>query len=163
VQCHKWTRGSSRRCCKRRDRRACLRRDDEPGPRSPWGTEGRARSARPQTRTPITFADVARGPQAQAALDIPAALGAFVCVFGGALEVGELRRRAGDGDMALVTAGDELKLRAQADGARALVLAGEPLREPTVRYGPFVMNTREEILQAFRDSQSGRFGGIARG
>jgi redox-sensitive bicupin YhaK (pirin superfamily) len=84
-------------------------------------------------------------------------------VFGGALEVGELRRRAGDGDMALVTAGDELKLRAQADGARALVLAGEPLREPTVRYGPFVMNTREEILQALRDSQSGRFGGIARG
>lgn len=43
-------------------------------------------------------------------------------------------------------------------GARALVLAGEPLREPVVAYGPFVMNTRQQIVQAFRDYQSGRMG-----
>ena len=43
-------------------------------------------------------------------------------------------------------------------GARALVLAGEPLDEPVVAYGPFVMNTREEIVQAFRDYQGGRMG-----
>ena len=43
-------------------------------------------------------------------------------------------------------------------GARVLVLAGEPLDEPVVAYGPFVMNTREEIGQAFRDYQSGRMG-----
>jgi hypothetical protein len=39
-----------------------------------------------------------------------------------------------------------------------LVLAGEPLDEPVVAYGPFVMNTREEIAQAFRDYESGRMG-----
>ena len=43
-------------------------------------------------------------------------------------------------------------------GSRALVLAGEPLDEPVVAYGPFVMNTREEIAQAFRDYQSSRMG-----
>ncbi len=43
-------------------------------------------------------------------------------------------------------------------GARVLVLAGEPLGEPVVAYGPFVMNTREEIVAAFRDYESGRMG-----
>ncbi len=43
-------------------------------------------------------------------------------------------------------------------GARVLVLAGEPLNEPVVAYGPFVMNTREEIIAAFEDYQSGRMG-----
>jgi len=45
-----------------------------------------------------------------------------------------------------------------ADGARVLVLAGEPIKEPVVAYGPFVMNTREEIVQAFRDYESGKMG-----
>jgi redox-sensitive bicupin YhaK (pirin superfamily) len=38
-----------------------------------------------------------------------------------------------------------------------ILVAGKPLNEPIARYGPFVMNTREEIMQAFRDYQSGRF------
>ena len=40
--------------------------------------------------------------------------------------------------------------------AQALILGGQPLGEPVVRYGPFVMNSREEIIQAFRDYESGR-------
>ena len=52
--------------------------------------------------------------------------------------------------------GERLHLQACAQGARFLVLAAKPLREPVVQHGPFVMNTREEIEQAINDYQSGR-------
>ena len=45
-----------------------------------------------------------------------------------------------------------------AEGGRALVVAGQPIGEPIVQYGPFVMNTREEIMQAVADYQAGRLG-----
>jgi redox-sensitive bicupin YhaK (pirin superfamily) len=137
------------------------------------GDDGRARvkviagsalgvNAIAQTCTPITYLDVALEEGAEVALDIPAAQNAFVFVFGGALAIGEQARTAKDGDMALVSAGDVLRLVATVPASRALVIAGEPLREPVARYGPFVMNTPEEIMQAFNDYQSGRFGQIAR-
>ena len=53
-----------------------------------------------------------------------------------------------------------MRLQAGEKGARLLLLAGKPLREPVVQYGPFVMNTREEIEQAIADYQSGA---LARG
>jgi hypothetical protein len=56
----------------------------------------------------------------------------------------------------LLTTGDTVRLAAGADGARLLVLAGAPIGEPVVQYGPFVMNTREEIEQALADYQRGR-------
>jgi redox-sensitive bicupin YhaK (pirin superfamily) len=43
-------------------------------------------------------------------------------------------------------------------GARALLITGQPLHEPIAQYGPFVMNTREELMQAVEDFQSGRLG-----
>jgi hypothetical protein len=48
-----------------------------------------------------------------------------------------------------------VSIKAGPDGARFLLLAAKPIREPIVQYGPFVMNTREEIEQAIRDYQSG--------
>ena len=53
--------------------------------------------------------------------------------------------------------GDQLSLEANQD-AVVLVLSGEPIDEPIVGHGPFVMNTEQEIHQAFADFQSGRFG-----
>lgn len=55
-----------------------------------------------------------------------------------------------------------LEVMAAGDGFEAMVLAGVPLREPVARYGPFVMNTADELQQAFDDFQNGRFGEIAR-
>ncbi len=62
---------------------------------------------------------------------------------------GELAVLDRDGDDVLVSAG--------AEPARLILVAGKPLNEPVAKYGPFVMNTQEEIVQAIRDFQSGRF------
>lgn len=81
----------------------------------------------------------------------------MVYVYEGDLEAqgrrGEIRK------LLLSGAGERLALTAGADGASALVLRGAPIREPVAHYGPFVMNTSEEIEQAIRDYQSGRFTG----
>jgi redox-sensitive bicupin YhaK (pirin superfamily) len=54
--------------------------------------------------------------------------------------------------------GDTVRLAAERTPAQALLLAGVPINEPIARYGPFVMNTQQEIIQAFRDYQSGKMG-----
>jgi hypothetical protein len=88
--------------------------------------------------------------------DLPAGHNAFIYVYDGAVHVGE--RAVNTGEMALLTHGAHLSVAAAADaGARFLVIAGEPIGEQVARYGPFVMNTREEIMQAFQDYQAGKF------
>ncbi|MGE0559930.1 MAG: pirin family protein [Burkholderiales bacterium] len=87
---------------------------------------------------------------------LPAGHNAFLYAYEGDVSVGDPpralpARSAGilsDGDQVTVTAGDE--------GARFILLAGKPLHEPVEQYGPFVMNTREEIEQALDDYRSGR-------
>ena len=64
---------------------------------------------------------------------------------------------AGLRDAGLLSSGAHVEVTAGAQGANFILLAGKPLREPMVQYGPFVMNTREEIEQAIDDYQSGRF------
>ena len=59
-------------------------------------------------------------------------------------------------ELAVLGGGDVLRLRADV-ATRAIIVAGRPLREPVARHGPFVMNTREELMQAFVDFQEGRF------
>ena len=91
---------------------------------------------------------------------IPSTHNALVYVYRGALQVvGDqgtetvpLQRMA-----ILSNGGDGVVLRGQA-GTRALLITGQPLREPIAQYGPFVMNTREELMQAVEDFQAGRLG-----
>jgi len=77
----------------------------------------------------------------------------YVYPFEGAIEIEDRVLKTHQGGV--LGAGDTIAVKAGADGARFLVLAAKPIKEPVVQYGPFVMNTREEIEQAVRDYQSG--------
>lgn len=114
-----------------------------------------------ETRTPIVYQDWSMEPGADHAVSLDSSMDGMVYVFGGEIEVGG--RRVVDGTLALLGPGESFQVRSVGErGARFLLLGGTPLREPVVRYGPFVMNTREEIHQAIRDAQSGRLGRIER-
>ena len=90
---------------------------------------------------------------------LPAAHNVFLYVYqGSGISVGQ-----GDSiqpvqrnEMALLSHGDSVDITAAEDGARLIIVGGRPLNEPIARYGPFVMNTAEEIHQAFADYQAGR-------
>jgi redox-sensitive bicupin YhaK (pirin superfamily) len=111
-----------------------------------------------QTRVPITYVHLRIEPGASARVEVPPTANAFVYAFAGAGSVGRDRRALREREAAILAEGDVIEVHADADEAfEALVLAGAPLREPVARYGPFVMNTKQEIVDAFDDYQSGRF------
>ena len=74
---------------------------------------------------------------------------------------GDEDRLLKEGQLAVFGSGDAIRLRGGATPGRMLVLAGAPLKEPIARYGPFVMNTRRELVAAVEDYQAGRLGEIA--
>jgi len=92
---------------------------------------------------------------------IPAGHSAMVYVFEGEGEVGLDESGKGrlvqTGRLAILDDGAQLAALAGENGMRFLVIAARPLGEPVARYGPFVMNTREEIMQAMADFQAGNF------
>jgi len=104
-------------------------------------------------------------PGGQARPTPPAEQQMALYLFQGTLAVGPQGRLIDEGQLVIFGAGEaiDLALDAQADtAARFLLFGGVPIREPIARYGPFVMNTREELQQAFDDYQSGRMGVITR-
>lgn len=105
--------------------------------------------------TAAFYADLGFDVGSSATIDLPAAHNAFVYVYDGTLKIGDDGTPIAAGSVAVLSLGNELRLVADTT-ARALVIAGAPLREPVVRYGPFVMNTEAEIHQAVRDYQAGR-------
>jgi quercetin 2,3-dioxygenase len=101
------------------------------------------------------YLDVHLAPGAVLEEALPAAHSAFLYVYEGEALVGEGREAVAKRAAGLLSDGEKVRIEAGAAGARVLLLAGKPLREPVVQYGPFVMNTREEIEQAIADYQSG--------
>jgi redox-sensitive bicupin YhaK (pirin superfamily) len=112
-----------------------------------------------QPATEPLYLDIALVANAGWEYVVPEGHNAFAYVFEGAamLGDGDDARSLEVHEMGVLGGGDVLRLRACADGARLILVAGRPLREPIARHGPFVMNTRQEVMQAFVDFQEGRF------
>jgi len=118
------------------------------------------------THTPITVAHATVQPGAQLSLPWNPDYNALVYVLSGNGLVGAEGRPVHGGQLAVFGTGDRITVRAadaQDSNRPALelfILGGQPIREPVAHYGPFVMNTKEELVQAIEDYQAGRLGVI---
>lgn len=118
------------------------------------------------THTPITFAHATIEPGAQLNLGWHRDYNALVYVLSGSGTVGPVRHPIHQGQLAVLGPGDRISVTAdRTQDSRhpamdVLLLGGRPIREPVFQYGPFVMNTKSEVAQAFEDFQAGRFGSI---
>jgi quercetin 2,3-dioxygenase len=101
------------------------------------------------------YLDLHLAPGARFEQPLPETHNAFVYVYRGALRIGE--QDVPQQRMAILrNAGDGIVVTAGAEGARAILVAGRPLKEPIVQYGPFVMNSQQEIFKAVEDFRAGR-------
>jgi len=114
------------------------------------------------TRTPISYLDCALSAGSSFAQPVPVEYNAFAYVVRGDGLFGREGRPARAHELVLFSGdGEEVRMKAsEKSPLRALLIAGKPLGESVARAGPFVMNTRAELIQAFEDYQSGRLGEI---
>lgn len=88
---------------------------------------------------------------------VPDTDNSFIYVISGQLSLGDKQRPLKTGQLGVLEVGSEVKVAAEPD-SEFLLVSGQPLNEPVARGGPFVMNTREQVEQAFADYREGRFG-----
>jgi len=117
-----------------------------------------------ETRTPIFYLDFVLEPGSKVIQPAARDFNAFAYVIQGPVRFGSQTANVQRGNMASFERdGDEIRIAAPPENesaARVLLIGGRPLNEPIARYGPFVMNTPQEIRQAFEDYSSGRMGSI---
>lgn len=117
------------------------------------GVKGPAR-----TFTPVNVLDVRLHGGTQTELNLPAGHNTAVVLLKGDVAVNASQHLQGEAQLALLSAaGERVPLDARQDSV-LLVLSGEPIGEPVASYGPFVMNTREELMQAVNDYNAGKMG-----
>lgn len=109
-----------------------------------------------RTFTPVHLYDVRLDAGGRVEVPIAAGHQAAMLILRGRVTVGDDQVRARE--LALLTQDGERVTVAAADPSTLLIMSGNPIREPVARYGPFVMNTREELMQAVEDYRSGRMG-----
>jgi hypothetical protein len=118
------------------------------------------------TYTPMTLVHATLSPGAELSIPWRADYNALVYVLAGFGTVGAEGRPIQTGQLAVLGGGNALTVAARttqesrSPNLELLLLGGRPIREPVAWMGPFVMNTREEVLQAVADYQAGRLGSI---
>ena len=118
------------------------------------------------THTPITYAHVSLSPGAQVTVPWNPAFNAMAYVLGGHGYVGDERRPLDQHELAVFGPGDSITVGAadvqteEFANLEILLLGGLPIREPIAHYGPFLMNTRDEVLEAIEDFNAGRMGSV---
>jgi redox-sensitive bicupin YhaK (pirin superfamily) len=111
-----------------------------------------------QTFTPVNVFDVRLEAGSLAQLSLPEGHNAGIVLLRGSVQVNTTQTMEGEAKLALLSAeGEAVRLYAKQDSI-LLVLSGEPIDEPVASYGPFVMNTRDEIRQAVSDYNAGKMG-----
>jgi redox-sensitive bicupin YhaK (pirin superfamily) len=122
------------------------------------GELGGVKGAVTAVATEPVYHDLHFDGQAALSVPLPGGHNAFVYVYQGSMRAGPeaAETTIERGEIALLSHGDSLELRCGDAPSRMILVAGRPLNEPIARYGPFVMNTSDEIRQAFIDYQSGR-------
>ena len=118
------------------------------------GAHGPAR-----THTPLTLFDLRFTQAGTSEFTLPRGHTVLIFPLEGEVKLGPKNEQVLPGALAFMKRDEQGPVRlSAAQGARVLVLSGEPIDEPVAAYGPFVMNTRDEIVQAMRDYQSGKMG-----
>ncbi|WP_374601593.1 pirin family protein [Arenimonas sp.] len=112
-----------------------------------------------QPATQPTYLDLHLGAGDRYQHALPAGHTAFAYVYEGSARLGDGQAAATvqARELAVLGEGDVVQVEGREAGTRLILVAGQPLREPVARYGPFVMNTQAELRQAFEDYQAGRF------
>jgi quercetin 2,3-dioxygenase len=117
-----------------------------------------------ETRTPIFYLDFTFKPGSEVVQPVPADFNTFAYVIDGPVLFGNHGEEIQRGNMVSFNRdGDEIRIEAPPENSslsHVLLIGGRPLNEPIARYGPFVMNTQQEIREAFEDYRSGRMGSI---
>jgi redox-sensitive bicupin YhaK (pirin superfamily) len=122
------------------------------------GEQGGVRGPVENIATDPVYLDLHLDAGAMADIALPTGHNAFAYAYEGQVKIGsgsasELVR----GDLAVLSRGDNVHIAAGAAAARLILVAGRPLNEPVAKYGPFVMNNQQQIVQAIEDFRAGRF------
>lgn len=119
--------------------------------------DGSVHTGPARTFSPVNVWDVRLAVDQSILLDLREGFTTLCCVLKGKVHVNDVQDVPSPAVVILERAGTQARLVARGGDATVLVLHGEPLNEPVAGYGPFVMNTRDEILQAVQDFQRGTF------